>query len=178
MNSNTNKWQHKQSETHLLSLSGTRCSPRCSPTPSIPAWSDLRDRIGWEKKRPRGRRRRRWVTSAGVAAAVVKSIAGNTFDCCRTGLIGLLSDKLPSASPRTPPRFTIDPLSRRINERGSAYLLDVSLSLSIRKYRDSRISMLRQMVLCSIDWRAGLIWNRFNSRERTPRIETTRFHNR
>lgn len=54
--------------------------------------------------------------------------AGNALDCCRTGLMGLLSDKLPSASPRTLPGEIHDdrgPLSPRINEPGiRAYLLD------------------------------------------------------
>lgn len=150
--------------TYLLSLSGTRCSLRCSPTPSIPAWANLGDRIGWEK------RPCRWATSAEVAAAVVRSIAGNTFDC-RTGLMGLLSE-LPSASVRTPTGSTVGPLSPRINERGSAYLLDVS---RYGTTANEETSMLRQTILRTIDRRAGLIWNRFDSRERTPRMGNRAF---
>lgn len=38
----------------------------------------------------------------------------------------------------------------------------------------TRTSMLCQTFLRSIDRRAGLIWNRFDSRERTPRMGTAR----
>lgn len=94
--------------TNLLSLWGKQCSPRYSPTPSIPAWSGLRGRIGEEKL---AGRRSGWGGAANVSN-------GSPYSWCRFPGLSTLSGfgrPAPICGPRTP-RGPISPPSPRTKD--------------------------------------------------------------